>query len=140
MSQPVFDTYVQKVLPNVAVGIRMRDSSLHLWLERMMTCFGDLNGKTAMDFGSGSGHKALLMALYGAKVTAVELNPAEIESLRNSAQKMGVNVDIVAGGTEALAKFPDQSFDRILLSEVIEHIPVSRSMKFRDFETTLLEF
>jgi len=31
-----FELYVCKILPSVAVGIRMRDSSLDLWLKRMM--------------------------------------------------------------------------------------------------------
>lgn len=129
---PLFDLYAARVLPCVNVGIRMRDSSLDLWLSRMMTCFGDVSGRTVLDFGSGSGHKAILLALCTARVTAVEISETEVEFIRAAAVRVNVPLNIVIGGTERLSEFPDEAFDFVLLSEVFEHLPVDQAPEFCD--------
>lgn len=125
-NKDIFDIYCKRVLPHVIIGNRMRDSSLALYLKRMMECFGDIDGKRVLDFGSGSGHKALLMSLCGADVTAVELDPQEVEHIKQSARDIGTTIEIIKGGVETLVGFSDNAFDCILLSEVFEHIPLDQ--------------
>ncbi|MBI3761488.1 MAG: class I SAM-dependent methyltransferase [Chloroflexi bacterium] len=113
---------MSRVLPHVNVGIRVRDASLALWLERMMACFGDVRDCAVLDFGSGSGHKAILLALCGARVIAVEPDEAQSSQIRQAAERIGVEVEILAGGLERLSELGDATCDRILLAEVIEHL------------------
>jgi 2-polyprenyl-3-methyl-5-hydroxy-6-metoxy-1,4-benzoquinol methylase len=126
----IFDLYAERVLPYVNVGIRMRDTSLDLWLSSMMHRFGDVRDKAIIDFGSGSGHKAILLALCGAHVTAVEIDPAKVEYIRSSSRKAGVAINFVTGGVQTLAEFPADTFDHILLSEVFKHLPLYYSHNF----------
>lgn len=47
---------------------------------------GDLSGKTALDFGSGSGILSIAAALWGAKVVGVEIDPLAIENAQENAK------------------------------------------------------
>lgn len=60
------------------------------WLDRM-----DLNGKSVIDYGCGSGILAIAAALLGARhVRAVDNDPQAIESSRSNAQRNGVDDQI----------------------------------------------
>jgi SAM-dependent methyltransferase len=119
----VFGFYAREVLPHASLGIRMRDSSCDLWLQRMMGAFGDVRGKAILDFGSGSGHKALLLALLGARVTALEVDPAQAEAIRRASERTGAGLRVLHGDQGLLPTLPDAGFDGALASEVIEHLP-----------------
>jgi len=87
---------------------------------------GTVQGRRVLDFGSGSGHKLFFLGYAGAHATAVEIDPQQIKNIRTSSERLSIPVELVEGGTERLYEFPDGAFDRVLLSEVIEHIPVDQ--------------
>jgi SAM-dependent methyltransferase len=124
--------YRRRVLPVAGPGIRVADPSMRLHVERILTCFGDLAGQRILDYGAGSGHKAFLLALLGARVSAVEVAEAAVATMRQARELSGIDIEVVPGGAEALRAFQDASFGRILCMEVIEHLPEAELPSFRD--------
>ena len=78
--------------------------------------------QTVLDAGCGEGVLSLLMAAKGAQVTGVDLSSENIEAARGRAGELNSNVDFVVGDAEALP-FADNSFDLVVSSHVIEHLP-----------------
>ena len=79
-------------------------------------------GDRVLDLGCGAGRHAFEAARRGGIVTAVDLDLAELKHVRDvgdaepSARASAVNGDALR------LPFPDASFDRIIASEVMEHI------------------
>jgi ubiquinone/menaquinone biosynthesis C-methylase UbiE len=86
-------------------------------------------GDLVLDLGCGFGRHAYEAFRRGARVVACDLSHAELTQVRNTFQVM---VDHGEVGPEGLAAtscgdatrlpFPDGTFDRIIASEVMEHI------------------
>lgn len=55
----------------------------------------DLEGKKALDMGTGSGLIALEMAKSGAKVKATDINPEALEKVERKASERGVEIETV---------------------------------------------
>jgi SAM-dependent methyltransferase len=58
---------------------------------------GLLPGKTALEFGCGTGTNAIELARHGYRVTAVDAVDVAIERARDKAQRAGVKVDFLQG-------------------------------------------
>lgn len=76
---------------------------------------GLIRGRTALEFGCGTGTNAVLLAERGFQVTAVDGAPLAIERARQLAQFKGVAVDFMVGDVCILPDFGktfDFLFDR----------------------------
>jgi 2-polyprenyl-6-hydroxyphenyl methylase/3-demethylubiquinone-9 3-methyltransferase len=84
-----------------------------------------LAGKSAADVGCGAGLLSEPLARLGAKVTAVDPAPENIEIARAHAMGQGLEIDYRIGGVEALAWAAlggsSQLYDLVTSLEVIEH-------------------
>jgi SAM-dependent methyltransferase len=80
-------------------------------------------GDRVLDMGAGAGRHSFEAARRGGVVTAVDLDLAELKHVRNvsgadpSCWTSAVNADALR------LPFDDGTFDRIIASEVMEHIP-----------------
>lgn len=81
--------------------------------------FTPLAGKTALDMGCGAGLLAEPLARLGARVTGVDAAPENIGAAAAHARAVGLDIDYVAGGVEAIA---GRKFDLVTSMEVIEHV------------------
>jgi SAM-dependent methyltransferase len=88
------------------------------------------SGDRLLDLGCGGGRHAFEAAKLGARVTAADLDLAGLAEVRAitasmaEAREMPRSAGIAVVGADALAlPFPDDAFDRIIASEVMEHIP-----------------
>lgn len=70
-------------------------------------------GDEVLDIATGTGTAAIAAALAGARVTALDLAPSQLEVAEMRASEADVAVDWVEGDAEALP-FPDASFDAVL--------------------------
>lgn len=84
-----------------------------------------LAGKSAADVGCGAGLLSEPLARLGARVTAVDPAPENIEAAREHALGQGLEIDYRTGGVEALTASasgePGGRFDLVTSLEVIEH-------------------
>jgi ubiquinone/menaquinone biosynthesis C-methylase UbiE len=82
-------------------------------------------GQTVLEVGCGTGDVAIAAhALTGAHGTVAGIDPAPemIAVARRKAQSAGATVDFQLGVIEALA-FPDHTFDVVLSSLMMHHLP-----------------
>lgn len=87
-------------------------------------------GDRVLDLGCGAGRHAFECYRRGARVVALDRNVDEIREVAKWFAAMAEADEVPPGATaeavegDALAlPFPDESFDRVIVSEVMEHIP-----------------
>jgi SAM-dependent methyltransferase len=76
-------------------------------------------GEEILEVGCGSGHYTRELAALGAKVTATEYTPS---ALAQAQRNVGEVAEFRLEDAQSLS-FADATFDKVLLSEVIEHVP-----------------
>jgi ubiquinone/menaquinone biosynthesis C-methylase UbiE len=82
------------------------------------------SGSTVLDAGCGEGVISLLLAERGIASTGIDLSAPNIEAARAEAERRGVShlATFIQGDAEHLP-VADQSFDVVISSHVLEHLP-----------------
>lgn len=80
-------------------------------------------GMKVLDAGCGEGVLSIMMARKGAIVVGCDLSQPNVQSAKKYAQTEGIkNIEFVEGDGENLP-FEDNSFDLVVSSHVLEHLP-----------------
>ncbi|TSC88529.1 MAG: type 11 methyltransferase [Microgenomates group bacterium Gr01-1014_7] len=77
------------------------------------------DGDKVLDLGCGDGYYSYLLSSFSPKITGIDNHVAAIESAKRQVRKK--NVRFIIGDAEKLP-FPENSFDKIVMSEIIEHV------------------
>jgi ubiquinone/menaquinone biosynthesis C-methylase UbiE len=90
---------------------------------------GLLRGERLLDLGAGGGRHAFEAMRRGARVTALDYSAADLKDAIAVAGGMlagdEVGIEVWAGAVNGDAldlPFPNSTFDRVIVSEVLEHI------------------
>jgi 2-polyprenyl-3-methyl-5-hydroxy-6-metoxy-1,4-benzoquinol methylase len=93
--------------------------------EILLDWVGDIEGKTGVVIGSGSGEFPALLARAGAEVTAIDIDGASVQLTQETARKFGVLVKTEVATLKSFTK--TEQFELVAATDVIEHIEDDRS-------------
>jgi SAM-dependent methyltransferase len=79
-------------------------------------------GTRALDVGCGDGRFTRLLATMFKTVDGIDINARKIEEAQKAADAGGLAISFRTGSGEALP-YPDQSFDVVVFSNSLHHIP-----------------
>lgn len=100
----------------------LQERNLEKFASELERYFGTLKGKKILEIGSGSGSRAVALALKGAKVYGIEPNRVGvIASYYRSKRYDSIKTAFMVGIGENLS-FSNNSFDLILTNSVLEHV------------------
>lgn len=88
---------------------------------RFFEKFTAWQGRDVLDLGCAGGFMAEAMAEKGARVTGIDPAAMAIDAARTHAEASGHEIRYDVGVGEALP-YPDQSFDRVVCVDVLEHV------------------
>ncbi|RZS43391.1 methyltransferase family protein [Herbihabitans rhizosphaerae] len=83
-------------------------------------------GNLVLDLGSGTGRHAAAAQRFGAQVVAVDLDAAVLKDARDTLAAVPGSAAVRADGLAL--PFADDTFERVIISEVLEHVPDDRAM------------
>src|SRR5262245_15979284 len=80
--------------------------------------------KDALEIGSGTGYFSLNLMQAGAieHATATDISPGMLETLRDNASRLGLEVETAVADSEHLP-FTDKRFDLVFGHAVLHHLP-----------------
>ena len=82
-----------------------------------------LDGATVLEIGCGSGASTVALAEQGARVTAVDIDPAALAVARERCRIYDLEVEFVcANATEIAQKLADTPFDLVVFYASLEHM------------------
>lgn len=83
-----------------------------------------------LDIGCGNARDIVRIAEQGGEVFGVDISAGMIAAARQELERIGMDSITLQVGDATSLDFPDASFDKVLCSEVIEHIPdASRALR-----------
>jgi SAM-dependent methyltransferase len=88
---------------------------------------GRIKDRSIIDVGTGTGRAAVMLALGGGRVTAVDASEEMLEVARRRADEAAVRVNFVRGDAHAL-KFANGAFDVAVCLRVLMHTPDWRTV------------
>lgn len=109
-------------------------------LRLILDCYGvNLAGKTVLEFGCNVGASSIILALLGAKVTAVDISQSTLRLAELNARQYGVgSISFLHVPDTRRLPFPDEYFDAINCNSVIEYLdPAQRPIIQRELDRVL---
>ncbi len=87
----------------------------------ILSCLGDISGKTLLDLGCGPGESSVYFARKGARCTAGDYSPEMLQTAKRLAKRYGVHVETKIVNAMQL-DFDEGAFDIVYASNVLHHV------------------
>jgi SAM-dependent methyltransferase len=79
-------------------------------LESELNALGDVDGKDVIELGCGTAYFGAWLAKRGARVTGVDITPAQLDTARRLQQETGLDMKFIEASAEEVP-LPDDGFD-----------------------------
>ncbi|MHA2006663.1 MAG: methyltransferase domain-containing protein [Promethearchaeota archaeon] len=89
---------------------------------KLKNLLGNVSGKKILDVGCGTGTLSFYLAQNGADVIGIDLSKNFVVFCKAEAKRLGLSVEFKEMNAQIL-DFPDKTFDIIVGSRVVHHIP-----------------
>lgn len=90
-------------------------------LVEALSFFGNVAGKSVLDFGCGDGRASFFFSLHGANVVAVDTSPAAIQFVQSEATRLGLkSIDARSIAVQSLVG--EKGFDFIYGQFILHHL------------------
>jgi ubiquinone/menaquinone biosynthesis C-methylase UbiE len=90
--------------------------------EKELRLLGDVGGRRVLELACGAAQNAIALSKWGARVTAIDISPKQLQHARRLVTREGVGVALLRGDMESLG-FVDGAFDIVLSSFGWEFAP-----------------
>ncbi len=116
-------THWNAVARSFRCDLRVQLDRLHPLDAAFLDYVGDVRGRRVLELGCGSGHHAVLLALQGAEVYAIDVSDEWVRVTRERARCNGVGKRVHALVMSAYALgFPPESFDVVCGVAILHHL------------------
>src|SRR5438270_645797 len=78
--------------------------------EAKLGVLGEVAGKDVIELGCGSGYFGAWLARRGARVTGVDITPAQLETARRCSRELGIELELIEANAEEVP-LADELFD-----------------------------
>jgi len=95
-------------------------------LEYAFYLLGDIQGKTVLDLGCGTGENLVPLAKRGATVVGIDISPDLIELARKRVSSYGLQATVRVGSAYA-TELPDQSVDVVFSMALLHHLDLPKA-------------
>ncbi len=103
-------------------GYFIYNVSMEKWIySQIIKYYKSLKNVSVLDCGCGCGNNSLMLAGYGARVSAFDKSEKKIDNLKLAAYKMGLNIN--AQTCTILDFIPDQLYEIVLFNNVLHFVP-----------------
>jgi SAM-dependent methyltransferase len=94
-------------------------------LEYAFNLLGDVQGKTVLDLGCGSGANTIALFRRGAQVIGIDISPELIDLAKRRTHEEGLVADLRVGSAYSTG-LPDHSVDVIFCIALVHHLEIPR--------------
>lgn len=91
--------------------------------ERELQVLGDVRGSRVLELACGAAQNSIVLAKWGARVTAMDISSRQLAWARGLIEKERVDVSLLRGDMERLGMFRSGVFDVVLSSFGWDHVP-----------------
>lgn len=78
--------------------------------EAELGVLGEVRGKDVIELGCGTAYISAWLVKLGAKVTGVDITPAQLDTARRCSEELGIDLELIEANAEDVP-LPDASFD-----------------------------
>jgi SAM-dependent methyltransferase len=126
LMEPYRGTYVHDAaIRDYRQKVGLEDAGYRPWLDALTRHIDAEHGiqpRRILDFGSGTGELAVLMATLGWNVTGVEIHPEHLRLARILAGENGLPEGMFVEGRDRRLPFEDDTFGLVTAFSVLEHL------------------
>jgi malonyl-CoA O-methyltransferase len=98
---------------------RVRSNHLSEWCQVLV--LATRSKDKVLEIGTGTGEMSLHLSQTGRKVTALDFSMENLQFVKQCADELGICLEVVMADATQLLPFPDNSFDCVWSSGLLEH-------------------